>query len=90
MPIHIFCLIDPSVVKNNDLIESESTNKITKEREQKTPESRNEPNLIIHNNENSESSSEADCKIENNDMSVNKAGNLDRSRNHYYRPNNVQ
>lgn len=70
-------LLDPSVVKNNDLIKSESTNKITKEREQKTPESRNEPNLIIHNNENSESSSEADCKIENNDMSVNKAGNLD-------------
>lgn len=70
-------LLDPSVVKNNDLIESESTNRITKEREQKTPESRNEPNLIIHKNENSESSSEADCKIENNDMSVNKAGNLD-------------
>lgn len=51
-------LLKPSVVKNNDLIQSENTNEITKEREQITPGRINELKLINHNNENSESSSE--------------------------------
>lgn len=51
-------MLKPSIMKNNDLIESEKTNEITKEREQITPGRIIEVKFISHNYENSESSTE--------------------------------